>query len=361
MISSIKSADPRIIIIVFMLIAIGLLGVLSAGMSIGNFPYFYFLRQLAFIGIGGIFLLIGTAVDYRLYRFRTQTPYIATIVLLIFVFIAGEQSWLPIGMGFHLQPSEIAKLVLIAYLAYVLSFDWYSGMTFWKHSLPIMIVCVSLIIPTALQPDFGTALVMTMITGYLLLLGPVPLSHLLVPAGMAVPFAVTVPFIFPHVKVRLVNFVNLVNPLLPIEKLAHHDFYMRMSMGNGGITGRGFCGGLVKTSFLPANHTDSIFAVLVEEGGFITGTLIILLFAGLLYVGEHTARFANDRFGATLARGITFYISGQAFLNIAVCLGLFPNTGVTLPLLSYGGSSMIVTLFAIGVLINVSSQRQMLH
>lgn len=131
-------------------------------------------------------------------------------------------------------------------------------------------------------------------------------------------------------------------------------------MGNGGFFGQGFGNGLVKRSFLPACHTDSIFTVLVEEGGFSIGVIIIILFVALAWLGEYTARSAKNRFGAFLARGITFYLTMQATLNIGISLGLLPNTGITLPFLSYGGSSLVISLAAIGILINVSSQRQMI-
>jgi len=351
-------SDPLIILVVFSMLGLGLLGILTAGFHLNISQYFFFVRQLLYIGIGLSAFAIGMSIDYRLYRFKTHFPFLVAIALLAAVFAFGRQSWLNIGGGFHIQPSEIAKLIIIVYLAYVMSFDRRGGMQFWAHSMPIMLTCGLLIVLTALQPDFGTALVMSCITLYMLFIGSIPIIHLLGPMLCTVPFILTVPFLFPHVRWRIVAFLLALTPNLAPWKLGYHDYQLRLAMGSGGLFGTGFGKGLIKRSFLPASHTDSIFAVLVEEGGFLTGLAIICLFLALFLLGERTARYASDRFGALLARGIAFYLALQGFLNISVCLGLFPNTGVTLPLYSYGGSSLIVTLYALGVLVNISSQRR---
>ncbi len=361
MFTAYTKAAPIIYLIIFAMLGLGLLGILTAGFHLHDQPFRYFQRQLIYVGIGLVCMMITGFTNYQLYRFKTYFPYVITIILLAAVFAFGKQSWLRLIGGFHIQPSEIGKLIIIIYLAYVMSFDRVSDMKFWRHSTPIMLTCFLLIIPTALQPDFGTALVMTLITGYLLIIGGMPIRHILVPLTLAFPAIIMVPFIFPHVMRRILNFIILFRPNLDISQLSFHDLQLRLAMGSGGMLGKGFGQGLVKRSFLPASHTDSIFAVLVEEGGFLTGTIIILLFLGLVLTGEKTANSTPDRFGAMLVRGITFYIGIQAFLNIGVCLGLLPNTGVTLPFFSYGGSSMIVTLISVGILINISSQRQIIY
>ncbi|MBN1354717.1 FtsW/RodA/SpoVE family cell cycle protein [bacterium] len=351
-----RFADQSIVLVVMAMLGLGLLAIFSAGYHLHPNHYFYFCRQLFYIGLGTVSMLIGACVNYGNYRFRTQVPYILGTILLAAVFILGNQSWLPIGGGFHLQPSEIAKLIIIVYLSYFMSFER-GTIHFMKHSVPIMLTCGILILMTALQPDFGTALVMTALTVYLLFIGNLPLTHMIIPVAVALPAVVSVPFFFPHVMKRIVNFSVSLLPGAGMENLAHHDLQFRLAIGSGGFFGTGFGQGIVKRSVLPASHTDSIYAVLVEEGGFLTGAAVICLFLALLLIGERTARFSHDRFGALLARGIVFYIVIQAFLNISVCLGLFPNTGVTLPLFSYGGSSIIVTMYALGVLVNISAQR----
>ncbi len=354
-----RMADPLIILVTLAMLGLGLLGVLSAGAHLSVDHLHFFFRQLIFASLGLILLGISASIDYTRYRFKTHLPYLLAILLLAAVIFFGRQSWLSIGMGFHFQPSEFAKLIIIIYLSYVLSFERFSGMQFFQHSLPIMFTCGLLIFLTVLQPDFGTALIMSLLTAYMLWIGCMPLLHLLIPAAIVAPLAVIVPFIFPYVRMRIYYFIISILPHSgPGKHLGYHDLQLRLAMGSGGLLGRGFGLGLIKRSFLPASHTDSIFTVLVEEGGFLTGLAVVCLFFALFLLGERTARYAHDRFGAMLARGIVFYIAIQAFLNIGVCLGLFPNTGVTLPLFSYGGSSMIVTLCAIGILINVSSQRR---
>lgn len=353
-------SNPFIFLSIFMLTGMGLLGVFTTGRHLGADPMHFFTRQLVYTLVGLMGMCLLAVVDYSRFRFKTYWPYVATIVLLMAVLIKGQNnSWLQLPF-FSIQPSEIGKLILIIYISYMMAFDRMDIMTFWKDSLPILLTCSLLIIPTAMQPDFGTALVMSIITGYMLLAGGLPYRHFLVPGVLALPMIIAVPIMFPYVMRRFMNYMVCLNPWANPYRLSFHDYHMRMAMGNGGILGTGFGDGLVKRSFLPASHTDSIFTVLVEEGGFLTGLIIIGLFLGLLWIGENTARNAKDRFGAFLARGITFYLAAQAFLNIAVCLGILPNTGVTLPFLSYGGSSMVVSLSAIGILINVSSQRQMI-
>ncbi|MBN1295816.1 cell division protein FtsW [bacterium] len=353
-------SNPFIILTVLILTGLGLLGVMTTGRHLSEDPYHFVHRQLMYAGLGILFLFAMAMIDYSHFRLKTQWPYVATIGLLVAVLIWGRNnSWLRLPM-FSIQPSEIGKFILILYIAYIMAFDRMDAMHFWTDSLPILLTCSLLIIPTALQPDFGTALVMTMITGYMLLAGGMPVAHLLYPALSTLPAVLAVPILHPYVMLRFTHFLVSLNPFADPSHLSFHDYHMRMAMGNGGILGTGFGNGLVKRSFLPASHTDSIFTVIVEEGGFISGIIVIGLFIGLVWLGESTARSAKDRFGAFLARGITFYLVAQAFLNISVCLGLLPNTGVTLPFLSYGGSSLVVSLAAIGVLINVSSQRQMI-
>ncbi|MBN1552969.1 FtsW/RodA/SpoVE family cell cycle protein [bacterium] len=361
MLTVFRLVDPWILITLIAMLGLGLAAVLTASVSLNPNPFFYFFRQLLYVVIGIGMLLISACIDYRTYRFKTQYPFILAIVLLMAVYMFGNQSWLTLIGGFHIQPSEIAKIIIIVYLSYVMSFDRHGGYRFWRHSLPIMTTCGFLIVMTALQPDFGTALVMAFITVYLLFIGSMPLRHLMIPFVCVLPMICVVPFVFSHVHQRIDYFLLNWQMGLKPWQLGYHDYQMRLAMGSGGWFGKGFGNGIIKRSFLPASHTDSIFSVLVEEGGLVTGMAVVLLFLALFLLGERTARLMHDRFGAMLARGITFYVAIQGFLNIGVCLGIFPNTGVTLPLFSYGGSSMIVTLFTLGIFLNVSSQRRIVY
>lgn len=354
-----KRSNPFISLCVMALTGFGLLGVFSTGRHLHPNPYYYFNRQLLYIAIGIAAMLILALVDFSKFRFKTQFPYALTVILLLAVLVMGRQAWLPLGL-FNFQPSELGKLVIILYISNVMAFDRLESMRFWNDSIPILIIAFSLIGFTIMQPDFGTALVMMVITIYMLLLTGFPYKHIFLPVVPFVPFSVAVAYRYPYIMTRYTNYLKNISPWSSPSHLSFHDYHMRMAMGNGGFWGRGFGNGLVKRSFLPASHTDSIFAVMVEEGGFLTGVIIIVLFLALAWLGEYTARSAKNRFGAFLARGITFYLSMQAFLNIGISLGLAPNTGITLPFLSYGGSSLVISLAAVGILINVSSQRQMI-
>ncbi|MGB3977337.1 MAG: FtsW/RodA/SpoVE family cell cycle protein [bacterium] len=354
-----KRSNPFISLCVMALTGFGLLGVFSSGRHLHPNPYYYFQRQLLYVAIGVCLMMILTLIDFSKFRFKTHLPYSITASLLLAVLIMGQQAWLRLGL-FNFQPSELGKLVIILYISYVMAFDRLESMRFWSESVPIMVIAFSLVGFTILQPDFGTALVMMIITVYMLLSTGFPFKHIFLPVVPFVPFSIVIAFKYPYIMTRFTNYLKNISPWSPPSHLSFHDYHMRMAMGNGGLFGQGFGGGLVKRSFLPASHTDSIFAVMVEDGGFITGVIIIMLFIALAWLGEYTARSAKNRFGAFLARGISFYLSMQAVLNIGISLGLLPNTGITLPFLSYGGSSLVTSLAAIGILINVSSQRQII-
>ncbi len=354
-----KRSNPLIPIIVLTLTGLGLLGVFTTGRHLNGNPYYFMSRQLTFVVIGVFALLVLALVDYTRFLFERKSPYFITVAFLIAVIFFGNGRWINLQY-FNMQPSELGKLVIIMYVSYVMAFVRFEKLSFKSQSLPIMAVTFSLVAFTLLQPDFGTALIMMVIALYMFVLTGFPVKHLLVPIIPFIPLALIVPFRYPYVMRRYLNFVANISPWRSPESLSFHDYGMRMAMGNGGISGLGFGNGIVKRSFLPASHTDSIFTVLVEEGGFLLGALIIVLFLALFILGESTARDAKDRFGAYLARGITFYLTGQAFLNICICLGLLPNTGITIPFVSYGGSSLIVSMAAVGILINISSQRRMI-
>jgi cell division protein FtsW len=354
-----KRSNPLISLIILTLTSLGLLAVFTTGRHLNSNPYHYFYRQLAFSVIGLFVLLSLAIVDYTKFLFEKKSPYFITSGFLLAVIFFGNGRWLNLKL-INIQPSELGKLVIIMYISYVMAFVRFEELSFINQSLPIMIVTFSLVGFTLMQPDFGTALIMMVIALYMFILTKFPIKHLLIPVIPFIPLAFIVPFRYPYVMSRYLNFVKNIDPRTPVSFLSFHDYGLRMSMGNGGLTGLGFGNGIVKRSFLPASHTDSIFAVLVEEGGFLMGVTVIFLFVALLLLGESTARDAKDRFGAYLARGITFYLSGQAFLNICICLGLLPNTGITIPFVSYGGSSLIVSMAAVGILINISSQRRMI-
>lgn len=354
-----KLTDPWLIFTLITMLMLGLLAVMSAGIHLNKDPFFFAMRQIAFIGLGIPAFFLGALINYQSYRFRTHLPFLFGIFLLILVILFGEQSWLSLGFGFHLQPSEFAKLIIILYLSYMLSFDRGGTIRFFHDFLPMAIICGILIGATILQPDFGTAAIMIIITAYMLFIGGVPLRFFTLPALFFAPGAAVLPFLYPYVMKRFTDYFDVLKPGVDPSSLGFHVLQFHLGIGSGGWLGTGYAHGLIKRSFLPASHTDSIFAVLTEELGFAAGALIILLFLWLLILGERTATFTLDRFGALLARGITFYICSQAFLNLSVCLSLIPNTGVTLPFFSYGGSSLVITMFAYGILVNISSQRQL--
>jgi cell division protein FtsW len=262
--------------------------------------------------------------------------------------------WIHWG-GFSFQPSEMAKPALILFLAFFLE-SRTKSMDDWRNTLvPAVLPTVVFIGLIVFQPDLGTAIACAAITGCILFVAGLDLRYL----GYA--FAASLLplyFLIFHVAYRRDRILAFLNPYSDPQGRGFHIIQSLIAVSTGGITGVGLMEGKQKLFYLPEPHTDFIFAVTAEELGLVGSLILVALFAVFLWRGIRTAIHVDDMFGRFLAVGITCMVVVQAFINISVVLGLMPTKGIPLPFVSYGGSSLFITLACVGVLLNVSKQAE---
>jgi cell division protein FtsW len=303
---------------------------------------------------------VAMRVDYRRYKHPALVFSMLglTTLLLISVFFLDRSHnthrWIHAG-GFSFQPSELAKPVLILFLAYFLEGrsktinDWRN--TLAPAAVPVMVL-LGLIV---LQPDLGTAIACAGIAACILYVAGMRLRYFAAAFGAAL---VPLYFLIFHVSFRRDRILAFMNPYAERQKAGFHLIQSLIAVGTGGITGTGLMEGKQKLFYLPEPHTDFIFAVTAEELGLVGALFVVTLFAIFLWRGMRVSWRTEDSFGRYLAVGITSMVVLQAFINISVVLGMMPTKGIPLPLVSYGGSSLFVTLACVGVLLNITKQAE---
>jgi cell division protein FtsW len=297
-------------------------------------------------------------IDYRQYKHPAVVFSLlgVTTLMLISVFFLDRahhtHRWIHWG-PLSLQPSEMAKPALILFLAFFLE-SRTKSMKDWRNTvLPAAVPTLIFIGLIVFQPDLGTAIACAAITGCVLFVAGLDwrvLAYAFV--GSLLPLY----FLIFHVAYRRARILAFLDPYSDPQGRGFHIIQSLIAVSTGGITGVGLMEGKQKLFYLPEPHTDFIFAVTAEELGLVGALVIVLLFAVFLWRGVRTALRTEDMFGRFLAVGITSMIVVQAFINISVVLGMMPTKGIPLPLVSYGGSSLLVTLACIGVLLNISKQ-----
>jgi cell division protein FtsW len=322
--------------------------------------YEFLIKQLMWAVAGLVAMIVAMKVDYK----RLQHPALVftslgvTALLLISVFFLdrahGTHRWFHLG-PVSLQPSEMAKPALILFLAWFLQ-DKTEGIDDWRNTLiPAMVptgVFLGLIV---FQPDLGTAIACAGITACILFVAGIRVRYF--GYGLA---AALLPlyFLIFHVAYRRDRILAFLNPYADPKGFGFHIIQSLIAVSTGGVTGLGLMEGKQKLFYLPEPHTDFIFAVTAEELGLMGALAVIILFAIFLWRGTRAALRTQDNFGRFLAVGITSMIVLQAFINISVVLGLMPTKGIPLPFVSYGGSSLFVTLMCVGVLLNITKQAE---
>jgi cell division protein FtsW len=358
------SVDRWLFTVTMLLVFIGLVMVFSASavMARERFgsEYAFLSKQLIWAIAGLIAMVITMRVDYRRYKHPALVFSLMglTTLLLISVFFLDRSHnthrWIHAG-GFSLQPSELAKPVLILFLAYFLesrakTIDDVRN-TLLPAAAPVM-VFLGLIV---LEPDLGTAIACAGITACVLYVAGMRLRYFGYAFGSSlVPLYI---LIF-HVSWRRERILAFLNPYADRQKAGFHIIQSLIAVGTGGVTGMGLMEGKQKLFYLPEPHTDFIFASMAEEFGLLGSLLVVTLFAIFLWRGMRASWRTEDPFGRYLAVGITSMVVLQAFINISVVLGMMPTKGIPLPLVSYGGSSLFVTLACIGVLLNITKQAE---
>ncbi|MGH3322243.1 MAG: rod shape-determining protein RodA [Streptosporangiaceae bacterium] len=363
--SAVWRLDWILLTSVLLLCGIGSLLVWSATrtqlLNSGADPQAMFHRQLLNIAIGAALAVCAGAFDYRVLRAYTPVLYIAACFALVAVLsplgatINGSHSWIVLGGGFQFQPSELAKLALVVGFAMLLS-EVRDGETRPRsadviRALALAVVPMLLIM---LQPDLGTTLVFgVVILGMLAVSG----AHKRWIFGLVLGVALAA-FLAIHfgllAQYQMQRFEAFLNPMADPRGIGYNANQARIAVGSGGIFGKGlFQGQQTNGQFVPEQHTDFIFTVAGEELGFVGCAAIVVLFGLVLWRALRIAARAEDRYGTLVATGITCWFAFQAFENIGMDLGIMPITGLPLPFLSYGGSSMFATLIAVGLLMNI--------
>jgi cell division protein FtsW len=321
----------------------------------GN-QFYYVIKQGVWVAIGFGVMLLMMQFNYQLLKNR-RVVYgllaICTIALLgVFAFspINGAHRWLKFP-GFSMQPSELSKLALIIFLAYYLEKRAGEEGDFWRTFLPCGIVTGWLAALIVIEPDFGTAMMLVLIFTIVIYTAGARVLHLAMAAAPALVVAAGLLIFVPWRLKRLVTFLD---PWADQQGAGFQVVQSLIAIGSGGSNGLGFAQGKQKMLFLPFAHSDFIFAVIGEELGLVGALTVVAVFALFLWRGVRTALLAPDRFGMLLSLGIVASIVAQALFNISVVLSLVPTKGIPLPFISYGGSSLVPTLAAVGILLNVS-------
>jgi cell division protein FtsW len=321
----------------------------------GN-QFYYVVKQGVWVAIGFIVMLLAMQFNYQQLKNRRLVYgllIVCTIALLgVFGFSStnGAHRWLKFP-GFSLQPSEMSKLALIIFLAYFLEKRAGEEGDFWRTFLPCAAVTGWLAALIVIEPDFGTAMMLVLIFIVVIYTAGARLLHLAMAVAPALLVAGGLLILVPWRLKRLVTFLD---PWADQQGAGFQVVQSLIAIGSGGSNGLGFAQGKQKMLFLPFAHSDFIFAVIGEELGLVGALGVIAVFALFLWRGIRTALLAPDRFGMLLSLGIVASIVAQALFNMSVVLSLVPTKGIPLPFISYGGSSLVPTLAAVGILLNVS-------
>ncbi len=367
-------SDKVILIVTFALLLFGIVMITSIGVpkSIqlsapdilypnceqeGVDCYLLFKKHITRVIIGIVALIIAAKIPYKFWRRIAPHFFAGMILLLLFALIFGSshntiaRSWLVV-FNTSLQPAEYAKLALIFYMARWMDEKSKDVGSFQYGFIPFCIISTMMLLPIVLQPDLGSTLVIALVSVAIYFVAGARYRHLLLGGFAALLIAMMVIANVSHVRERFVAFLSMDKEC--VEDYCWQSEQANIAVGSGGLWGKGLTQGVQKSYWLPQASDDFIFAASAEELGFLKIFLVVIAYVIIAYRGFMIANRAPDRFSMLMAAGITTWIIVQAFINIAVNTGLFPVTGITLPLVSYGGSSILSTLIGIGILLNIS-------
>jgi len=351
-----ENFDWWLLLSVLLIMAIGFINLNSASLAAG-YPFQW--KQLVWYG-GGLVLALGSLkFDYRAlcpYAWHIYFVIVAMLVLVLFIgkTVGGSQRWIPLGF-FNLQPSELAKIGIVIVMSSWLASDDKLEYGFIDVAKLLFLT----FIPAYLiykQPDLGTAVLVCLLSCCLIFMAGVRWIVVLTLLGVG---AASMPLAWnllkPYQKARILAFLN---PEKDPQGSGYHLLQSKIAVGSGGLFGKGYLQGTqAHLNFLPEVHTDFAFSIWAEEWGFIGSVVLILLYGLMIQRGLHIAYTSRERFGSLLAFGITAMLFLQIVINLFMVLGMLPVVGIPLPLISYGGSSVIVTMLGIGLLLNIRLRR----
>ena len=350
------NAKETLLSSVFMLLALSAVMVFSASAFhylITEDTSFFLKRQLMWIGISGAICYFTYMSDYRILQKHYRLGLILTLVMLALVMIPGfgirvnqSSRWLPLGGGIRFQPSEVAKITVLVFLAGYICRDPVRTRKFWKGFVPAALGVGLLWGLILIEPDLGTSSFILGLGIILMMIAGMRWRYFLAPVAVFTPFLA----LFTYMRWDMIvhRFQGLLNP----EGL-HQLRHSLRALGSGGLTGMGVGAGMQKLRYLPEAHTDFVFAVIGEEMGLVGCLCVIALFLVLLWSGVMIARGAKDSFGYLLGAGIILSLGMQAAFNIAVVTASAPTKGIPLPLVTFGGTGLCVTMAQIGILLSI--------
>ncbi len=340
-----------------------MVGSASPVISLGLYgsPWAILIRQSLYMVVGGCALLLAARMNYGTWRKIRGPLLLVSLGLLVVVLMphigvtaGGSSRWIGVGM-LQLQPSEIMKLALVVFAADLLTRRAHCTDDPKMVIVPVLAVLAIAGMLILKQPDMGTALVLCCIAFGILFMGGVPMMPIIKIIGAFGAIALVVGLADPYRRDRILSFLN---PGANRSGTGYQVWQSLIGLGSGHIFGLGLGGGREKWGTLPNAHTDFIFSVVGEELGLVGAVVLLALFFALAWFGLRAATRAPDRFGSMMAVGITTWITSQAVINIGAVIGVLPVTGIPLPFISFGGTSLIITMAAAGILINIASQER---
>ncbi len=348
-----------VVVLTLMVMSLGVVYSASATWALEKFGESNRLLNLHALKVllGIVALFVGMTIDYKKYRKLTKPAVIIAIAFLAFTLVLGGEvkgatRWLQFG-GLSLQPSEFAKFALLFHLCSLIAVKGEAIREFKKGFLPMMIWIGSVAALVLLQPNFSTGSMIILMSLVMLFISRAKISHILATLGAALPLLVLVALTRPHVIQRINSFLYGT----PGQGSNNYQLYQGIiGFGNGGLFGVGPGESVQRDFFLPESYGDFVFSIVGEEYGLVGTISFMLLFLIFMLRGFKIAKFARDEFGRLLAIGITSVVTMYSCVNAGVTLGILPTTGLPMPFVSYGGSSLLFTSFAVGVLLNISAQ-----
>jgi cell division protein FtsW len=344
-------------------VGIGIVMVYSASSALALKKYgsgFFFLKKQALFSlIGMVVLVVFSHIPFRVYRALTYPVLVTSLGMLVAVLVSGmglsaggSQRWMRLG-PLTFQPVEAARLALVIFMAYSLSKKRDGLRQFGIGFVPHVVVLAVFTVLLMLQPDFGSVVIFSVLVWVMMFVAGVPIRYLLSALLLMLPMAY---FLMVNASYRIKRLVSFLDPWQYPGGEGYQIIHSLMAFGTGGLWGTGVGKGYQKLFYLPEPHTDFIFAVIGEELGFLGVLFIIGLYGVVLWRSASIAYRCRDEFGMYLALGITTAIGLQISINLGVALGLLPTKGLTLPFLSYGGTSLVLNMASIGMLMNIGAQ-----
>ncbi len=368
--------DMPFFVLLMLILVVGLVALFSASYAYAYYQndgdsYYYIKRQLIFAVIGVVLMMLISLVDYHvLHKFALPVMGVSWILLIIVFFMPAVQNvhrWIPLP-GFNMQPSEVAKFAIILLFAHLISLFKEDMKRFTKGYVPFMLVLLGTCALVFLEPHLSGTILILMIGMVMMFVGGTKARWLLLTVGIGALGVFLMVFVIGYEQDRIAVWLN------PLEVYTSDALYeggqtgrdvawqtvqSLYAIGSGGLMGEGLGNSRQKHLYLPEPQNDFIFAIVCEEMGFIGAVLIIVLFALLVWRGFIIGMKASDKFGSMLAIGLTAQVGLQVILNLAVVTNSMPNTGISLPFFSYGGSSLVMLLAQMGVVLSVSRQAKL--